>query len=75
MQITDIKTSLKMNRKNYHMSPERFREEGKKIIDWIVDYYENIEKYPVFSQVEPGEIKEKIPEIPLQTGESMEVIM
>ena len=64
-----------MNRKNYHMSPERFREEGKKIIDWIADYYENIEKYPVLSQVEPGEIKEKIPEIPPQTGESMEVIM
>ncbi len=39
------------------MTPEEFRTEGKKVIDWIADYYENIEKYPVLSQVKPGEIK------------------
>ena len=44
------------------MSPEQFRTEGKKIIDWIADYYENIEKYPVLSQVKPGEIKASLPE-------------
>ena len=43
------------------MPIERFREEGKKLIDWIADYYENIEQYPVLSQVRPGEIASHLP--------------
>ncbi len=54
------------------MTPEQFREEGKKVIDWIADYYENIEKYPVLSQVEPGEIKASLPTNPPQKGESLD---
>ncbi len=61
--------------KNYHLSPSQFREEGKKIIDWIADYYEHIEKYPVLSQVKPGEIKNKLPENPPQKGESFDAMM
>ncbi len=57
---------------NYHMSPEQFRKEGKKVIDWIAGYYENIEKYPVLSQVEPGEIKASLPESAPQKGESLD---
>jgi aromatic-L-amino-acid decarboxylase len=63
------------NNKNFHMSPDEFREQGKKMIDWIADYYENIEKYPVLSQVSPGEIKSKLPESAPTTGESMDQIM
>ncbi len=57
------------------MSAEQFREEGKKVIDWIADYYENIENYPVLSKVKPGEIKASLPENPPLTGESMEEMM
>lgn len=57
------------------MTPEQFRTEGKKVIDWIADYYENIEKYPVLSQVKPGEIIEKLPLSPPQKGESMHQMM
>lgn len=57
------------------MSPAQFREEGKKVIDWIADYYENIENYPVLSQVKPGEIKASIPENPPQKGESLDDMM
>ncbi len=57
------------------MSPEEFRTEGKKIIDWIADYYENIEKYPVLSQVKPGEIKSSLPETPPERSESLDEIM
>lgn len=57
------------------MTPDQFRKEGKKVIDWIADYYENIEKYPILSQAKPGEIKASLPENPPQTGESMEEIM
>ena len=57
------------------MTPEQFRAEGKKVIDWIADYYENIEKYPVFSKVKPGEIKASIPVNPPQKGELMDEMM
>lgn len=64
-----------MEQKNYHMSPEQFRTEGKKIIDWIADYYENIEKYPVLSQVRPGQIKNDLPTSAPQTGEKMDALI
>jgi aromatic-L-amino-acid decarboxylase len=61
--------------KNYHMSPEEFRKQGKQMIDWIADYYENIESYPVLSQVKPGEIKNQLPNHAPTDGESIEQIM
>ncbi len=57
------------------MTPEQFRTEGKKVIDWIADYYENVEKYPVLSQVKPGETIEKLPLSPPQKGESLDRMM
>lgn len=60
---------------NYHMSPDEFRKQGKQMIDWIADYYENIEKYPVLSQVKPDEIKSQLPTAPPSESESMEQIM
>lgn len=57
------------------MSSSRFREEGKKMIDWIADYYDNIANYPVLSQVQPGEIIGQLPESPPQKGESVEAMM
>lgn len=60
---------------NYHMSPEQFREEGKKLIDWIADYYEQIENYPVLSQVRPGEVMEQLPEQAPEQGEQFLTMM
>lgn len=64
-----------MEKKSYHMSAEEFRTEGKKVIDWIADYYENIEQFPVLSQVKPGEIKAMLPVHPPLKGESMDEMM
>ena len=52
---------------SYHMTPEEFRRHGREIIDWIADYYEQIEKFPVLSQVKPGEIRAALPEHPPMT--------
>ena len=57
------------------MSPDEFRKQGKQMIDWIADYYETIEKYPVLSQVKPGDIKSQLPETAPFESESMEQIM
>lgn len=57
------------------MSADEFRKQGKQMIDWIADYYENVEKYPVLSQVQPGEISDQLPPAPPADGESTEQIM
>ncbi|MGQ8335891.1 pyridoxal-dependent decarboxylase [Sunxiuqinia sp. A32] len=61
--------------KNYHMNSEEFREQGKMLIDWIADYYEQVEKYPVLSQVKPGDIRNQLPTTPPTTGESFDKMM
>lgn len=63
------------NTQSYHMSSEEFRKQGKQMIDWIADYYENVEKYPVLSQVHPGEISHQLPLNPPSESESMDQIM
>ncbi len=64
-----------MKQENYHMSPDKFREEGKRIIDWIADYYENVEQFPVLSRAKPGEIISALPQHPPQKGEQMDEII
>ena len=63
------------NTKSFHMSPDEFRKQGKQMIDWIADYYENVENYPVLSQTKPGEIKSQLPDTPPPESETMEQIM
>ena len=58
--------------KNYHMTPEEFRRYGRAVVDWIADYYENIESYPVLSQVQPGEVRATLPTEPPLQGEPFE---
>jgi aromatic-L-amino-acid decarboxylase len=49
------------------MTPQQFREFGRAAVDWIADYYENIEKQPVLSQVKPGDVRQHLPrEAPYQ---------
>ncbi len=52
-----------------HMTPDDFRRHGKALIDWIADYYEQIETYPVLSQAAPGSVRAALPDAPPQEGE------
>jgi aromatic-L-amino-acid decarboxylase len=63
------------NDKSFHMSPEEFRRYGRSVIDWIADYYQEIEGYPVLSPVQPGEIRAKLPASPPQEGEAFDSIL
>ena len=54
---------------------EEFRKYAHEIVDWIAEYYENIESYPVKSKVQPGEIFSLLPEEPPAQGESMQDIL
>jgi len=57
------------------MTPEEFRRWGKEAVDWVADYLENVERYPVMSSVKPGEIRRRLPAAPPQEGESFEQML
>lgn len=57
------------------MAIEDFRQYGHQLIDWIADYLEHPERYPVLSQVHPGEIKAQLPAAPPEQPESLETIL
>ena len=46
------------------MTPDDFRQHGHALIDWIAEYLEHVEQYPVASQVQPGDIRAALPEHP-----------
>jgi aromatic-L-amino-acid/L-tryptophan decarboxylase len=56
-------------------NPEEFRKYAHQLVDWIADYYQEIESYPVKSQVKPGDIKRQIPSEPPERGERMKKIL
>lgn len=56
------------------MKKEDFRRSGHQFIDWIAEYLENVEKYPVLSTVQPGDIKTLVPAVPPSRGEAMETL-
>ena len=57
------------------MTPEEFRRYGRAVVDWIADYQENIERWPVLSQVQPGQIRRSLPAEPPKHGESFDAIL
>lgn len=57
------------------MEIDEFRKNGHKLIDWIADYYENIERLPVKSQVKPKEIYNSIPEVAPDEHEEFDAIL
>jgi aromatic-L-amino-acid decarboxylase len=61
--------------KDYHMTPEQFRQHGRAVVDWIADYYERIETLPVLSQVEPGQVRQALPVEAPAKGESFDAIL
>jgi aromatic-L-amino-acid decarboxylase len=57
------------------MTPEEFRRHGRAVIDWIADYYERVETFPVLAQVRPGQIRATLPSEPPLHGEPFETIL
>ncbi len=57
------------------MTPDEFRRHGHSVIDWIADYYERIESFPVLSQVAPGEVRAGLAPHPPEQGEPFEAVL
>ncbi|XP_062073278.1 tyrosine decarboxylase-like [Humulus lupulus] len=52
-----------------------FRRQGHMMIDFIADYYKNIETYPVLSTVQPGYLRTRLPESAPNNPEPIETIL
>ncbi len=57
------------------MTPDEFRKTGHELIEWVAAYMEGVDRFPVLSQVAPGETRAKLPAIPPEQGEQFEEIV
>ena len=56
------------------MDPAEFRREAHRVVDWLADYFEHPERYPVLARVAPGEIRGQLPARAPEQGEPFERI-
>ncbi|ERN11238.1 hypothetical protein AMTR_s00024p00230050 [Amborella trichopoda] len=57
------------------LDAEEFRKQAHVVVDFIADYYREVEKYPVRSQMEPNYLRNKLPETAPERPESLETIL
>jgi aromatic-L-amino-acid decarboxylase len=51
-----------------------FREAAHKAVDWIADYFERIDSFPVLSRVQPGDVERQFAEAPSETGKPYDAL-
>lgn len=56
------------------MHTEDFRKHAHQLVDWISDYMDGVERYPVTPRVQPGEILAQLPAAAPVSGESFEAM-
>jgi aromatic-L-amino-acid decarboxylase len=57
------------------VTPEEFRKNGYALIDWIADYLEHVEQYPVAADVQPGDVRAMLPEHPPAEPETFDDVV
>ena len=63
------------NKHSIHMTIDEFKKNGYKVIDWIAEYYQNVDSLPVLSQARPGDIRGQLPDHPPEDGETFEAVL
>jgi aromatic-L-amino-acid decarboxylase len=61
--------------RSYHMTPDEFRRYGRAAVDWVADYMETVESFPVMSKVQPGQIRASLRPEPPARGEPFDAIL
>ena len=51
-----------------------FREAAHKAVDWIADYFDNIDSYPVLSRVQPGDVMRQFADAASNDGKSYDAL-
>ena len=52
------------------MDSSEFRRHGHSLVEWVADYLEQAEKYPVLSRVLPGDLTRELPTAAPEHAES-----
>ncbi len=60
--------------KRSNMDTQSFRKHAHELVDWMADYFESVEDYPVMSQVNPGDILKQIPASAPEQAESFDQV-
>jgi aromatic-L-amino-acid/L-tryptophan decarboxylase len=58
-----------------HLTPEEFREQGHRVVDWIADYWSSVGERPVLAQVRPGEVAAALPTTIPDEPESLDAVL
>ena len=57
------------------MPSEEFKKYGYELIDWVASYLENVDSFPVLPNINPGDVKNKLPAYAPQSGEPIKQII
>jgi aromatic-L-amino-acid decarboxylase len=57
------------------MPVEEFRPAAHEVADWIADYLDGIDDFPVLAQVKPGEVRSRLPKTLPDEGEHFSTIL
>jgi len=56
------------------MDIEEFKARGHQLVEWMADYFQKIDRFPVKSRVRPGEILKQLPLRPPEEPESFDAL-
>jgi aromatic-L-amino-acid decarboxylase len=54
---------------------DEFRAAGHRMIDWVADYLDGVDRYDVLSRVQPGDIERQFPPAPKDGGRSYHALL
>ena len=56
------------------MNAEDFRRLGYQMVDWIANYFERLDDFPVLSENKPNQLRDSLPKSAPEKGESFDAI-
>jgi len=57
------------------LSPDEFRRYGHEVVDWIANYLDTVQDFPVLPDMQPGDLIDRLPARGPDKGESMDQIL
>src|SRR5947207_7368726 len=52
-----------------------FREAGHRLVDWVADYLDNVDRHDVLSRVAPGDVERALPPSPREDGRPYDALL
>ena len=54
---------------------ERFLEDGRAALEWVAGYLDRVRELPVLAQVQPGEVRSRLPAAPPEEAEPFSAVL